>query len=274
MGTPRLFRFNGFALDTRARALTRDGVAVKLTGQPYSILQVLLERAGEVVTRDELREKLWPDGTFVDFQRCLNTSIMSLRRVLQDSADTPRYIATISRVGYRFVAPVVAEGASELSLSNEPVLAAVENREPAGELLEHEGEVGEVPSEDCGHDSLTFGQGTVSHFKRNVTRYALAITVAGAALLMRKLLDPFLRDHYPYDTMWLAVLLAARSWSTGPAIATLVTGGLGTWYCIVPPVYSFQYQNPADVYGLISFVALSAVLIRMARSRPSESLGA
>jgi DNA-binding winged helix-turn-helix (wHTH) protein len=273
MGTPRYFRFDGFVLDTRARELSRDGVAVKLTGQPYSILQVLLERAGEVVTRDELREMLWPEGTFVDFQRCLNTSIMSLRRVLQDSADTPRYITTIPRVGYRMVANVVGEGASEAS--SEPALVEVgDHEEHAAELLAHGQEIGEGCGEDSSRDSLTFMQGTVSHLKRNITRYALALTVAGAALLMRKLLDPFLRDHYPYDTMWLAVLLAARSWSTGPAIATLVAGGLGTWYYIVPPAYSFQFQNPADVYGLISFVALSAVLIRMAGARPTTSPGA
>src|SRR5208283_2566584 len=122
MGTPRFYRFDPFVLDTRAQALFRNGVRVKLTGQPYLILQFLLERAGEVMTRDELRERLWPEGTFVDFQRCLSTSVMTLRRVLRDSAEAPRYLATVQRVGYRFIAPVATDG--PLGLSTEQTLVA------------------------------------------------------------------------------------------------------------------------------------------------------
>ena len=103
-----IFRFDPFALDTKARELTKGGTRIRLRGQPYLILQTLLARPGEVVTRDEIREKLWPADTFVDFEHGLNTSVKKLRQALCDSADQPRYIETIPRLGYRFIAPVEA----------------------------------------------------------------------------------------------------------------------------------------------------------------------
>lgn len=101
-----IFRFDSFALDTRARELSKRGIRIRLGGQPYLILQTLLARPGEVVTRDEIREKLWPANTFVDFEHGLNTSVKKLRQALCDSADDPRYIETIPRLGYRFIASV------------------------------------------------------------------------------------------------------------------------------------------------------------------------
>ncbi|MGB7600932.1 MAG: winged helix-turn-helix domain-containing protein, partial [Candidatus Sulfotelmatobacter sp.] len=100
------YRFGPFELRTGARELSKGGTKVKLRGQPYLILEVLLSRAGEIVTREELREKLWPADTFVDFEHGLNTSVKKLRQALCDSADAPRYIETEPRFGYRFVAPV------------------------------------------------------------------------------------------------------------------------------------------------------------------------
>ncbi len=89
-----------------ARELSKGGTRIKLRGQPYLILEVLLSRAGEVVTREEIRAKLWPADTFVDFEHSLNTSVKKLRQVLCDSAEDPRYIETVPRLGYRFIAPV------------------------------------------------------------------------------------------------------------------------------------------------------------------------
>lgn len=100
------YRFGPFELRTGARELSKGGTKVKLRGQPYLILEALLSRAGEIVTREELREKLWPADTFVDFEHGLNTSVKKLRQALCDSADAPRYIETAPRFGYRFIAPV------------------------------------------------------------------------------------------------------------------------------------------------------------------------
>ena len=100
------YRFGPFELRTGARQLSKGGTKVKLSGQPYLILEVLLSRAGEIVTREELRQKLWPADTFVDFEHGLNTSVKKLRQALCDSAETPRYIETAPRLGYRFIATV------------------------------------------------------------------------------------------------------------------------------------------------------------------------
>lgn len=106
MGLGCKYRFGPFDLITGAHQLAKNGTKVKLRGQPYLILEVLLERAGEVVSREEIREKLWSVDTFVDFEHGLNTSVKKLRQVLCDSAEEPRYIETVPRLGYRFIAPV------------------------------------------------------------------------------------------------------------------------------------------------------------------------
>ena len=107
MATPSsIFRFEPFEVRTSAQELCKYGTKIKLRGQPFQILVFLLSRAGEVVTREELRQKLWPADTFVDFEHGLNTSIKKLRAALCDSAATPRYIETLPRLGYRFIAVV------------------------------------------------------------------------------------------------------------------------------------------------------------------------
>ena len=103
-----IFRFGPFEAKPRARDLSKNGTPLRLRGQPFAILELLLNRAGEVVTREEIRQKLWPADTFVDFEHGLNTSIKKLRQALCDSATEPRYIETIPRLGYRFIAPVEA----------------------------------------------------------------------------------------------------------------------------------------------------------------------
>src|SRR5919109_545357 len=105
-GPFRTRRFGVFEVDLRAAELRKHGVRIKLQEQPFQILSLLLEHPGEVVTREELREKLWPAHTFVDFDRSLNKAMTKLRAALGDSADSPRYVETIPRHGYRFLAPV------------------------------------------------------------------------------------------------------------------------------------------------------------------------
>src|SRR5437764_6579550 len=98
--------FGVFEVDLKAAELRKHGVRIKLQEQPFQILSLLLEHPGEVVTREELRRKLWPAHTFVDFDRSLNKAMTKLRAALGDSADNPRYVETIPRHGYRFLAPV------------------------------------------------------------------------------------------------------------------------------------------------------------------------
>lgn len=104
----KLFRFGIFEADGRTGELRKQGRRMSLQGQPFEILIMLLERPGELVTRGEIRERLWPEGTFVDFDHSLNTAVNKVRDVLGDSAGNPRFIETLARRGYRFVAPVEA----------------------------------------------------------------------------------------------------------------------------------------------------------------------
>ena len=105
-----ILRFGAFELELRAGELRKSGLRIKLQQQPLQILQMLVERSGDVVTREELRQKLWPAGTYVDFERSLNKAMVRLREALNDSADSPRFIETIPRKGYRFLAPVRTAG--------------------------------------------------------------------------------------------------------------------------------------------------------------------
>ena len=107
----RRLRFDDFELDVRAGQLRKRGVRLRLQGQPLQVLAVLLNRAGEVVTREELRSEIWSADTFVDFDHSLHNAIARIRDALGDSAETPRYIETLPRRGYRFIAPVEREEA-------------------------------------------------------------------------------------------------------------------------------------------------------------------
>jgi DNA-binding winged helix-turn-helix (wHTH) protein len=97
----------------QAGELYRNGSKIKLQGQPFEILAALLERPGRMVTRDELRRRLWPADTFVDFEHGLNDAVNRLREALGDSTEEPRFIETIPRRGYKFIAPV--DGATQRS---------------------------------------------------------------------------------------------------------------------------------------------------------------
>ena len=101
-----LYRFGIFEADPATGELRKQGRRLQLQGQPFDILVMLLEHAGEVVSRTQIQERLWPNGTFVDFDHSLNTAVNKIRDVLGDSASSPRYIETLARRGYRFIAPV------------------------------------------------------------------------------------------------------------------------------------------------------------------------
>jgi TolB-like protein/Tfp pilus assembly protein PilF len=102
----RSIRFGVFEVDLRSGELRKQGIRVRLQDQPFQILVLMLDKPGEVVTREEIRHRLWPDGTFVDFEHSLNAAIKRLRAALGDSAENPRFVETLHRRGYRFIAPI------------------------------------------------------------------------------------------------------------------------------------------------------------------------
>src|SRR6266436_10416833 len=99
----QLIRFDRFELDLRAGELRNGGIRIRLQEQPLQVLQALLEKPGEVVSREELQKRIWPSDTFVDFDHGLHAAVNRLRAALNDSADRPRYVETVARRGYRFI---------------------------------------------------------------------------------------------------------------------------------------------------------------------------
>src|SRR5262252_6035501 len=110
MGPPATFvRFGLFEVNTRSGELFRQGSRIRLPHQPFQVLALLLEHAGELVTRDELRQRLWPDDVVVDFEHGLNRAVNGLRGVFRDRAEKPRFIETLPKRGYRFIAPIESD---------------------------------------------------------------------------------------------------------------------------------------------------------------------
>ncbi len=103
---PRRYRFAVFEADVATGELRRRGLRIRLNAQPFQLLCMLLERPGELLTREEIARELWPDGTFVDFEHGVNSAINRIREALGDAATSPRFVETLARRGYRFVAPV------------------------------------------------------------------------------------------------------------------------------------------------------------------------
>jgi len=103
---PGLLQFGPFEADVQTEELSRQGVQLRLPRQSFQILAILLQKPGQLITRDELQQALWPLDTFVDFDKGINAAINRLREALGDSAENPRYVETLPRRGYRFIAPV------------------------------------------------------------------------------------------------------------------------------------------------------------------------
>jgi Tol biopolymer transport system component/DNA-binding winged helix-turn-helix (wHTH) protein len=111
VGTSQVIRFATFEVDLQAQEVRKGGLRLKLSGQPFQVLAILLEQPGSVVTREELQKRLWPD-TFVDVDHNLNTAINKIREALGDSSENPRFVETLPRRGYRFIGPITANGTS------------------------------------------------------------------------------------------------------------------------------------------------------------------
>lgn len=176
-GSLRTRGFGVFELDLRAAELRKHGVRIKLQEQPFQILSLLLEHPGEVVTREELREKLWPAHTFVDFDRSLNKAMTKLRAALGDSADSPRYVETIPRHGYRFLAPVYlppAETVHENGAENESHKDLIPSNGKSGAHKQEEFSVGIVDLHTVSGKRRFYG-----------LMAAVAIAVVGVGIYLR-----------------------------------------------------------------------------------------
>src|SRR5215472_2459028 len=115
----RTFRFGLFELSEREGELRKNGLRIKLQEQPFCVLVELVANAGRLVSREDLHQKLWPSDTFVDFDVGLNSAIRKLRQALNDDADSPRYIETLGKRGYKFVAPVADSAAAPQTTSKD-----------------------------------------------------------------------------------------------------------------------------------------------------------
>ena len=127
----RVMRFGVFEIDLQLGELRKSGLRIKLQEQPFQILALLLERPGQVITREELRQRLWPVDTFVDFDHSLNSAVKRLRQALSDDSDNPRFVETLPRRGYRLIVPVTggASPSSEQAVAeNPPVIARPRER--------------------------------------------------------------------------------------------------------------------------------------------------
>src|SRR4026207_1964808 len=133
---PGTIRFGVFELDRDAMELRKHGIRVRLQDQPFQVLAHLLERPGQIVTREELKERIWAKDTFVDFDHSLNKAVNRLRETLNDDAGQPRYIETDPRRGYRFVAPVTVLGQED---ERAPMASPVAVEEPKKEATKKTG---------------------------------------------------------------------------------------------------------------------------------------
>jgi DNA-binding winged helix-turn-helix (wHTH) protein len=121
---PRFVRFGDYQADLETGELRKSGAKVRLSGQPFQILALLLEKPGELITREELRARLWPGEVFVDFDHSVNAAVNKVREALCDSTSSARFIETLPKRGYRFIAPVI--GSEEINGAN--VLTAEKER--------------------------------------------------------------------------------------------------------------------------------------------------
>src|SRR5215470_7973659 len=119
----KVLRFGLFEVDFDGQELRKSGIKIKIQDQPFQILALLLERPGQIVTREEIQKRLWVGDTFVDFDLGLNSAVKKLRQALGDESDNPRFVETLYRRGYRFLAPVQDQAAAASTIVGIPPLA-------------------------------------------------------------------------------------------------------------------------------------------------------
>lgn len=158
-GDDEVVHFGVFELDLAARQLTKRGRRVHLQDKPYETLVLLLERGGGLVTRDELRQRLWPADTFVAFDDSVNTAVRKLREALGDSADSPRFVETVPRHGYRFIAPIAREARVSIEAAPKPptAVAPAHDGESVTTTSGQEREIMSGKLQAAGHDTEAAG---------------------------------------------------------------------------------------------------------------------
>ncbi len=175
-----MIRFGAFELDLQAAELRKNGHRIRLQEQPFQILVELLERQGQVVSREDIRKKLWPNNTVVEFDHSINAAVKRLRDALQDSPENPRYIETLARRGYRIIVPVSREqekvSQPELALAT-AAAATIEEDLPAKALDAADGE-------RTGSETATPAGNAVGRVERIRWKWALAVCAAAAGLLL------------------------------------------------------------------------------------------
>jgi DNA-binding winged helix-turn-helix (wHTH) protein len=230
----RIARFGVFELDFSTGELRKSGVKLRLQGQPIQVLTLLLERAGDVVTREELRQKLWASDTFVDFDHSLNTAINKVREALGDSASSPRFVETLARRGYRFIAPVQVPAAPANGVAFPSARAATGN---AGQAVARE----PVSAPAALHPELE-----VPIPRRELTRGLFALI---QVMYLCFYLSALFRLH--------AVQRIAESflpwWGASTLVgAVMVTAGVGIpLRCYLLSAVGFDYQRLAEKFRRI-----------------------
>jgi cholera toxin transcriptional activator len=223
----RIARFGVFELDLAAGELRKNGARLRLQEQPFQVLALLLERAGDVVTRDELRQKLWPADTFVDFDHGLNTAVNKLRETLGDSASSPHYIETLARRGYRFIAPVQKTAGTDYGGTG--TLARPAERSQAAAY---------APATNALHPELE-----VPIPRRGLTRGLFALV---QVMYLVFYLVALFRIH---AIQGIADSFLPRSKATLLAAAVMLTGGAGIpLRCYLLSAVGFDYQRLGEKF--------------------------
>lgn len=225
-----IVRFGVFELDLSAGELRKNGRKIRLQEQPFQVLASLIEHAGEVVSREDLRQRLWPSDTFVDFDHSLNTAINKVREALGDSASSPRYVETLARRGYRFAAPVQRDPAPDTARSTP---------EPATDSQQINR--AESPSTPLFHPDLD-----VPIPRRSLTRGLFALI---QLMYLIFYLEALFRLHAiqniadSFLPLWGATALAG---------AVMVTAGIGIpLRCYLISAIGFDYQRTGEKFRRI-----------------------
>lgn len=237
----RIARFGLFELDLNAGELRKSGVKLRLQGQPFQVLALLLERAGDVVTREELQQKLWPADTFVDFDHSLNTAINKVREALGDSASSPRYVETLARRGYRFIAPVQAPVPDA-----EPIDAPSESSVNVGASREASLTASATSSNPSAAPVAMHPELEVPIPRRAITRGLFALI---QVMYLCFYLTALFRLH---DVQAVADLFLPLWGANTLAIAVMVTAGIGIpLRCYLMSAVGFDYQRLGEKFQQI-----------------------
>ena len=256
-----VYRFGLYELDGATGELRKDGkLRQRLQGQPLEILLKLLARPGDVVTREELRLALWPVDTFVDYDHSLNTAVNKLREALSDSADNPKFIQTIARRGYRFIASVEAaagEAAPAPELSPKPVISA----EPPPSAVDSGGESSLVLSD--AHDLPDAPRGVVQLLFSLIQVMYLAFYFISMARL--RWVEPVLAQSVEHPK-WLFALLIVTALVGIPVRLYLLTAAVfGYRRLPVKFLRLFPFVMPLDeLWALAPFLLVEQIGIGLA----------